>query len=139
MPLPRIRWAIANASPQLLELLGPGITRARIVVGPTWPASPTHVPAGAGLVAGRSPHQVRGRLRSRAGEDLGPRRLARAGPTPVGACWLNLQEGRWRIFRKAALAGQSFAGRPEIEQATRLATSQLNARSTRHRLAARAA
>ncbi|WP_234439968.1 transposase [Streptomyces bicolor] len=42
---------------------------------------------------------------------------------PVGACWLNLQEGWWRIFRKAALAGQSFAGPPEIEQATRLASS----------------
>jgi hypothetical protein len=25
---------------------------------------------------------------------------------PVGACWLNLQERGWRIFRKAALAGQ---------------------------------
>ena len=46
---------------------------------------------------------------------------------PVGACWLNLQEGWWRIFRKAALAGQSFAGPPEIDQATRLATAQLNA------------
>ncbi|WP_310729185.1 transposase [Streptomyces sp. N2A] len=26
---------------------------------------------------------------------------------PVGACWLNLQEGWWRIFRKTALAGRS--------------------------------
>ncbi|WP_240351091.1 transposase [Streptomyces olivoreticuli] len=26
---------------------------------------------------------------------------------PVGACWLNRQEGWWRLFRKAALAGQS--------------------------------
>jgi transposase len=48
---------------------------------------------------------------------------------PVGACWLNLQEGWWRIFRKAARAGQSFAGPPEIDQATRLATAQLNARA----------
>ena len=48
---------------------------------------------------------------------------------PVSACWLNLQEGWWRIFRKAALAGQSFAGPNEIEQATRLATAQLNARA----------
>ncbi|WP_405561334.1 IS630 family transposase [Streptomyces canus] len=48
---------------------------------------------------------------------------------PVGACWLNLQEGWWRIFRKAALAGQSFAGPAEIEHATRLATSQLNTRA----------
>ncbi|MEU6774681.1 IS630 family transposase [Streptomyces sp. NPDC046759] len=48
---------------------------------------------------------------------------------PVGACWLNLQEGWWRIFRKAALAGQSFAGPPEIDQATRLATAQLNTRA----------
>jgi len=28
---------------------------------------------------------------------------------PVGACWLNLQEAWWRLFRRAALAGQSFA------------------------------
>ncbi|MFG3055455.1 transposase [Kitasatospora sp. NPDC048239] len=48
---------------------------------------------------------------------------------PVGACWLNLQEGWWRIFRRAALAGQSFAGPDEIDQATRLATTQLNARA----------
>ncbi|MFH8350447.1 transposase [Streptomyces sp. NPDC018045] len=48
---------------------------------------------------------------------------------PVGACWLNLQEGWWRIFPKAALAGQSFAGPPETDQATHLATAQLNARA----------
>ncbi|MFE7708347.1 transposase [Streptomyces sp. NPDC057486] len=48
---------------------------------------------------------------------------------PVGACWLNLQEGWWRIFRKAALAGQTFAGPDEIAQATELATAQLNARA----------
>jgi DDE superfamily endonuclease len=28
---------------------------------------------------------------------------------PRGACWLNLQEGWWRLFRSDALAGQSFA------------------------------
>ncbi|MCW8103024.1 transposase [Streptomyces tauricus] len=28
---------------------------------------------------------------------------------PVGACWLNLQERWWYIFRKASLAGRSFA------------------------------
>jgi DDE superfamily endonuclease len=28
---------------------------------------------------------------------------------PVGACWLNLQEGWRRLFRRAELAGQSFA------------------------------
>lgn len=48
---------------------------------------------------------------------------------PVGACWLNLQEGWWRLFRKAALAGQSFAGPDEIDHATRVATAQLNARA----------
>ncbi|MGF0174452.1 hypothetical protein ACQF36_29270 [Streptomyces sp. Marseille-Q5077] len=46
-----------------------------------------------------------------------------------GACWLNLQEGWWRIFRKAALAGRSFANRHDIEHATTLATNQLNARA----------
>ena len=48
---------------------------------------------------------------------------------PVGACWLNLQEGWWRLFRKAALAGQSFADPDEIAYATRVATAQLNARA----------
>lgn len=48
---------------------------------------------------------------------------------PVGACWLNLQEGWWRIFRKTALAGPSFANPDDITQATALATQQLNARA----------
>src|SRR5260221_6336983 len=34
---------------------------------------------------------------------------------PTGACWLNLQEGWWRLFRRDALAGQSFANPDEIE------------------------
>jgi hypothetical protein len=46
---------------------------------------------------------------------------------PVGACWLNLQEAWWRLFRRAALAGQSFACPAEIALATRVATCQLNA------------
>ncbi|MFE2985639.1 IS630 family transposase [Streptomyces sp. NPDC059262] len=46
---------------------------------------------------------------------------------PVGACWLNLQEGWWRIFRKTALAGRSFANPDDITQA--VATRQLNARA----------
>jgi hypothetical protein len=45
---------------------------------------------------------------------------------PVGACWLNLQEAWWRIFRHHAIAGQSFAGPDEIDHATRTATTQLN-------------
>ena len=49
---------------------------------------------------------------------------------PTGACWLNLQEGWWRLFRRDALAGQSFATPTEIEQATRVATAQLNRRAT---------
>jgi transposase len=48
---------------------------------------------------------------------------------PICACWLNLQEGWWRIFRKAALAGQTFADPDEIDYATRLATAHLNARA----------
>jgi hypothetical protein len=48
----------------------------------------------------------------------------------VGAAWSNLQEGWWRLFRKAALAGQSFADPAEIQAATAMATAQLNARST---------
>jgi transposase len=48
---------------------------------------------------------------------------------PKGACWLNLQEGWWRIFRKTVLAGQSFADPDEIAHATQVATAQLNARA----------
>jgi DDE superfamily endonuclease len=48
---------------------------------------------------------------------------------PVGACWLNLQEAWWRLFRHAAFAGQTFACPSEITLATRVATCQLNARA----------
>ncbi|MFD7409411.1 transposase [Streptomyces sp. NPDC059866] len=48
---------------------------------------------------------------------------------PVGACWLNLQEGWWRLFRKTALAGRSFGDRDHITHATRVATDQLSARA----------
>jgi transposase InsO family protein len=48
---------------------------------------------------------------------------------PKGACWLNLQEGWWRLFRREAFAGQSFATPEEITLATRVATCQLNARA----------
>jgi transposase len=48
---------------------------------------------------------------------------------PKGACWLNLQEGWWRIFRRQALAGQDFADPDEIARATQVATAQLNARA----------
>jgi len=48
---------------------------------------------------------------------------------PVGACWRNLPEAWWRIFRRDALAGQSFARSDEITLATEMATCQLNARA----------
>jgi hypothetical protein len=48
---------------------------------------------------------------------------------PKGACWLNLQEGWWRLFRRDALAGQDFANPREIDQARSVATAQLNARA----------
>lgn len=48
---------------------------------------------------------------------------------PKGACWLNLQEAWWRIFRRQALAGQTFADPGEIAYATTVATAQLNTRA----------
>jgi transposase len=48
---------------------------------------------------------------------------------PSGACWLNRQEGWWRLFRREAFAGQSFADVKEIAQATTVATAHLNARA----------
>ncbi|HET8632152.1 MAG TPA: hypothetical protein VFL91_32395, partial [Thermomicrobiales bacterium] len=41
----------------------------------------------------------------------------------------NLQEAWWRLYRRAALAGQSFADDQDIEQATAVATKQLNRRA----------
>jgi transposase len=48
---------------------------------------------------------------------------------PTRACWLNLVEGWWRLFWRAALPGQSFVDREEITLATRVATQQLNPRA----------
>ncbi len=45
---------------------------------------------------------------------------------PVGAAWLNLIEGWWRIFRRKAFAGASLANHDDIAYVTRVATSQLN-------------
>ncbi len=50
-------------------------------------------------------------------------------PIPTGACWLNMQEGWWRLFRREAFAGQSFADAKEIDQTTCVATQHLNARA----------
>ncbi|MGW4412900.1 hypothetical protein ACWEJ6_53650 [Nonomuraea sp. NPDC004702] len=40
---------------------------------------------------------------------------------------LNPQEAWWRIFRRHAIAGQCFVGPDDIDYATRIATTQLNA------------
>jgi transposase len=48
-------------------------------------------------------------------------------PIPVGASWLNLIEGWWRIFRRKAFSGQDFANHHDLAVATRLATHHLNA------------
>ena len=48
---------------------------------------------------------------------------------PKGACWLNMQEGWWRLYRRDELAGQTFADAEEIERATSVATEQLNRRA----------
>jgi hypothetical protein len=45
---------------------------------------------------------------------------------PVGAAWLNLIEGWWRLFRRKALAGASLADADDIAYATRIATAQFN-------------
>jgi len=45
---------------------------------------------------------------------------------PVGAAWLNLIEGWWRLFRRKAFAGQSLADQHDIAYVTKIATAQLN-------------
>jgi hypothetical protein len=44
----------------------------------------------------------------------------------VGAAWLNLIEGWWRIFRRKAFTGVSLANADDIAYASRLATAHLN-------------
>ncbi|MEV6861873.1 hypothetical protein AB0M44_12840 [Streptosporangium subroseum] len=48
---------------------------------------------------------------------------------PKCACRLNLHQAWWRIFRRQALAGQTFANPGEIAYATTVATAQLNTRA----------
>jgi hypothetical protein len=48
---------------------------------------------------------------------------------PKGACWLNLQEGWWRLLRRAAFAGQAFVDTDEIAHAVEVATAWLNTRA----------
>ena len=45
---------------------------------------------------------------------------------PKKACWLNLQEGWWRLLRRAAFAGQTFADPDEIIHSVETATAHLN-------------
>jgi DDE superfamily endonuclease len=45
---------------------------------------------------------------------------------PVGAAWLNLIEGWWRILRRKAFAGHSLANHHDIAYVTRIATTPLN-------------
>jgi DDE superfamily endonuclease len=49
---------------------------------------------------------------------------------PVGAAWLNLIEGWWRIFRRKAFAGQSLADDHDIAFVTQVATDCLNRHAT---------
>ena len=51
-------------------------------------------------------------------------------PLPVGACWLNFQEGWRAVFRKEAFAGQTVADYDGIEHAVAWATARLNRRAT---------
>jgi transposase len=48
---------------------------------------------------------------------------------PKAACWLNMAEGWWRLLRRAAFAGQTFADTDEISHAVDVATAWLNTRA----------
>nr|WP_275407956.1 transposase [Actinoplanes regularis] len=48
---------------------------------------------------------------------------------PENACWLNLQEPWWRMFRRQGLAGQQLASGSDIRTVTAVATGQLNAKA----------
>lgn len=48
---------------------------------------------------------------------------------PTGACWLNLSEAWWRLFRREALAGQDIGDARDMAETTRAATERLNRRA----------
>jgi transposase len=48
---------------------------------------------------------------------------------PIRACWLNMAEGWWRLLRRAAFAGHTFADTDEIAHAVDVATAWLNTRA----------
>ncbi|MFC4071866.1 hypothetical protein [Actinoplanes subglobosus] len=48
---------------------------------------------------------------------------------PKNACWLNLQEPWWRMFRRQGLVGQQLASGNDIRRVTVVATAQLNAKA----------
>jgi hypothetical protein len=98
----------------------------RPVLGPV-KARPCGRPA-AGLDRACAPAVIWRRRRIGAQQDQLNQSVHGSRGTP-GACWLNLQEGWWRIFRRQALAGQAFADPDEIAHATQVATAQLNARA----------
>jgi DDE superfamily endonuclease len=48
---------------------------------------------------------------------------------PIKAAWHNLMEPWWRLLRREALAGQSFADTKEVNQAALDANRRLNVRA----------
>jgi hypothetical protein len=48
------------------------------------------------------------------------------GFIPVGAAWLNLITGWWRLLRREAFGGQSLADAHDIASVTPIATTQVN-------------
>jgi hypothetical protein len=118
--------------------LGPVIPRA-FPPAPGWSPGGHRVKAPLEYSLGPEKTRVYGGLRIADGQEVtmcAPsrnsehyQRCIRHAFIPKGACWLNLQEGWWRIFRRQALAGQDFADLGEIARATRVATAQLNARA----------
>ena len=90
-----------------------------------WRRSPGANPPGDLLPDHRQPVQPQEPADRRTGWQTHPR--VQQVFIPIGACWLNLQEAWWRLFRREAFAGQSFADGDEIDRATRVATAQLNA------------
>jgi hypothetical protein len=120
--------------------LGPVIPRA-FDPAPGWSATGHRIKAPLDYERGPEKTWVYGALRVRDGKVLTRCAASRnskgyiasltdiEADNPTGACWLNLQEGWWRLFRRDALAGQSEASPKEIEQATRVATAQLNLRA----------
>ncbi|MFD1211986.1 helix-turn-helix domain-containing protein [Arthrobacter sp. GCM10027362] len=103
----------------------PGCARTNAPASSPWPARIRRAGQGATMRGNWKPPASPGR-------PSGPWTFSPRRPAPkASTCRPDLQEGCWRLSRKAALAGRSFTGPDQIETATVRAAAWLNTRAKR--------